>query len=193
MKSIIIAAAISGALASLNCTATADVKTYCCPDTKSELVKTGPAGALIMMGCAADNTNKNWYWNYNGLYTAYSTQFKDCYLNTIPFNDLKGKPNQIPANPTPAPSYAWTQKALANNMFPDHIVLPDCKDDTYVLDLTRGKSGPLDKCNPNCVSQNKFPANTYFGDRQKETNMASDFPRPNPSPGWPWARRGRRV
>ncbi|KAG7059512.1 hypothetical protein JMJ77_0006874 [Colletotrichum scovillei] len=170
MKSIIIAATISGALASLNCTATAEVKTYCCPDTKSELVKTGPAGALIMMGCAADNTNnsestdekiRNWYWNYNGLYTAYSTQFKDCYLNTIPFNDLK--------------------------------VLPDCKDDTYVLDLTRGKSGPLDKCNPNCVSQNKFPANTYFGDRQKETNMASDFPRPNPSPGWPWARRGRRF
>ncbi|KAK1660016.1 hypothetical protein BDP55DRAFT_678004 [Colletotrichum godetiae] len=58
MKSIIIAATISGALASLNCTAIAEVKTYCCPDTKSELVKTGPAGALIMMGCAADNTNK---------------------------------------------------------------------------------------------------------------------------------------
>ncbi|KAK1728265.1 uncharacterized protein BDZ83DRAFT_767034 [Colletotrichum acutatum] len=193
MKSIIVAAAISGALASLNCTATADVKTYCCPDIKSELVKTGPAGALIMMGCAADNTNKNWYWNYNGLYTAYSTQFKDCYLNTIPFNDLKGKPNQTLTNPTSAPSYAWARKSLANNTFPDHIVLPDCKDDTYVLDLTRGKSGPLDKCNPNCVSQNKFPANTYFGDRQKETNMASNFPRPNPSPGWPWVRRGRRV
>ncbi|KAK1475832.1 hypothetical protein CCUS01_16863 [Colletotrichum cuscutae] len=168
MKSIIIiAATISDALASLNCTATAEVKTYCCPDTKSELVelvKTGPAGALIMMGCAADNTNKyikELVLNYNGLYTAYSTQFKDCYLNTIPFNDLK--------------------------------VLPDCRDDTYVLDLTRGKSGPLDKCNPNCVSQNKFPANTYFGDRQKGTNMASDFPRPNPSPGWPGVRRGRRV
>ncbi|KAJ0312502.1 hypothetical protein COL516b_001586 [Colletotrichum fioriniae] len=163
MKSIIIAAAISGALASLNCTATADVKTYCCPDTKSELVKTGPAGALIMMGCAADNTNKYIavLRTMNNSSETYSTQFKDCYLNTIPFNDLK--------------------------------VLPDCKDDTYVLDLTRGKSGPLDKCNPNCVSQNKFPANTYFGDRQKETNMASDFPRPNPSPGWPWARRGRRV
>ncbi|KAF9870612.1 hypothetical protein CkaCkLH20_11918 [Colletotrichum karsti] len=160
--SIILAAAASGALASLNCTATADIKTYCCPDTTSEVVKTGPAGALIMMGCAADNTNKNWYWNYNGLYTPYSTQFKECYLNTIPFNDLK--------------------------------VLPDCKDDTYVLDLTRGKSGPLDKCNPNCVSQNKFPANTYFGDRQKETNMAVNFPRPGGGGGgWPWRGRKRQV
>ncbi|KAI8152897.1 hypothetical protein K4K49_004303 [Colletotrichum sp. SAR 10_70] len=91
MKYILVLSLVSGALASLNCTSTANVKTYCCPDTNSEVVKTGPAGALIMMGCAADNTNKNWYWNYNGLYTAYSTQFKDCYLNTIPFNDLKGK------------------------------------------------------------------------------------------------------
>ncbi|WQF84328.1 hypothetical protein CDEST_09342 [Colletotrichum destructivum] len=183
MKTLIIAAAASGALASLNCTATAEVRTYCCPDIKSEVVKTGPSGALVMLGCAADNTNKyvpslgetscgmcvmlltvyqrNWYWNYNGLYTAYSTQFKECYLNSMPFNDLK--------------------------------VLPNCKDDTYVLDLTRGKSGPLDKCNPNCVSQNKFPANTYFGDRQKETNMAADFPRPKPNPGWPWGRRERWV
>ncbi|KAK1637493.1 hypothetical protein BDP81DRAFT_317632 [Colletotrichum phormii] len=171
MKSIIIAAAVSGALASLNCTALAEVKTYCCPDTKSELVKTGPAGALIMMGCAADNTNKNWYWNYNGLYTAYSTQFKDCYLNTIPFNDLK-----VTSICLPKTTLLTTTSRL------DDTVLPDCKDDTYVLDLTRGKSGPLDKCNPNCVSQDKFPANTYFGDRQKETNMAADFPRPNPSP-----------
>ncbi|GKT89119.1 hypothetical protein Ct61P_06969 [Colletotrichum tofieldiae] len=193
MKSLIVAAAISGALASLNCTATAEIKTYCCPDTKSEVVKTGPAGALVMLGCAADNTNKyvpavfgrltvrvlltkpprNWYWNYNGLYTPYSTQFKECYLNTMPFNDLKGEREIWGGRCPPRP--------------------PDCKDDTYVLDLTRGKSGPLDKCNPNCVSQNKFPANTYFGDRQKETNMAADFPRPKPNPGWPWGRRERWV
>ncbi|TKW56915.1 hypothetical protein CTA1_5479 [Colletotrichum tanaceti] len=75
----------------LNCTATAEVKTNCCPDIKSEVVKTGPAGALVMLGCAADNSNKNWYWNYNGLYTAYSTQFKKCYLNSMPFNDFKGE------------------------------------------------------------------------------------------------------
>ncbi|GJC83376.1 hypothetical protein ColLi_06214 [Colletotrichum liriopes] len=166
MKSLIVAAAISGALASLNCTATAEIKTYCCPDTKSEVVKTGPPAPSSCWAAppttpTSTSRPSNWYWNYNGLYTPYSTQFKECYLNTMPFNDLK--------------------------------VLPDCKDDTYVLDLTRGKSGPLDKCNPNCVSQSKFPANTYFGDRQKETNMAADFPRPKPNPGWPWGRRERWV
>ena len=55
---IFLAAGATGAMASLNCTATAEVKTYCCPDATSEVVKTGPSGALIMMGCAVDNTNK---------------------------------------------------------------------------------------------------------------------------------------
>ncbi len=59
MKSIVVlGAAVSGALASLNCTLTAPLKTYCCPDTNSEVVKTSPAGSLIMIGCAADNANK---------------------------------------------------------------------------------------------------------------------------------------
>lgn len=55
-------------------------------------------------------------------------------------------------------------------------VLPDCKDDTYVLDLTAGKSGPLDECNPACLSEDDLPPDTYFGDKQLESNMASDFP-----------------
>jgi hypothetical protein len=56
--SLLIAAAATGALASLNCTTTAPIKTYCCPDGKSELVKTLPKGAVIMLGCAADLTDK---------------------------------------------------------------------------------------------------------------------------------------
>jgi hypothetical protein len=51
-------AAATGALASLNCTATAPITTYCCPDASSEVVKTSPADALIMLGCAADGTDK---------------------------------------------------------------------------------------------------------------------------------------
>ncbi|PKS11783.1 hypothetical protein jhhlp_001076 [Lomentospora prolificans] len=54
----LLAAALTGALASLNCTATAPIKTYCCPDAESELVKTIPVGGLLMLGCAVDNTEK---------------------------------------------------------------------------------------------------------------------------------------
>lgn len=56
--SIFILGAATGALASLNCTLTAPLKTYCCPDTNSEPVKETPAGGLVMLGCAADDTNK---------------------------------------------------------------------------------------------------------------------------------------
>ncbi len=55
---VIIAAIASGAMASLNCTTTAPIKTYCCPDKESEVVKESPEGALIMMGCAVDDTEK---------------------------------------------------------------------------------------------------------------------------------------
>lgn len=53
-----IAAIATGAMASLNCTSTAPIKTYCCPDVESEVVKESPEGALIMMGCAVDDTDK---------------------------------------------------------------------------------------------------------------------------------------
>jgi hypothetical protein len=56
--SLLLAAAATGALASLNCTTTAPIKTYCCPDKNSELVKTVPKGGIIMLGCAADFTDK---------------------------------------------------------------------------------------------------------------------------------------
>ncbi|PNH31107.1 hypothetical protein VD0002_g7570 [Verticillium dahliae] len=149
--SLLLLAAASGVLGSLNCTTTGPLISYCCPNTNSESVKTSPVGALIMLGCAADRTNKNWYWNWNGLYTPYTTQLRDCYLGNMAFNDLK--------------------------------VLPDCIDDQFVLDYTRGRSGPLDACNPNCVSQNKFPPDVYYGDKQTGHNMAVDFPRPGAPPG----------
>ena len=57
-------------------------------------------------------------------------------------------------------------------------VLPDCAVDDFVLELTEGGSGPLDECNPNCVSEEDFPRNTYFGDQQEGINMAEDFPVP---------------
>ncbi|KAM0326657.1 hypothetical protein ACHAQA_006526 [Verticillium albo-atrum] len=93
----------------------------------------------------------NWYWNWNGLYTPYTTQMRECYLGNMAFNDLK--------------------------------VLPECKDDQFVLDYTAGRSGPLDACNPNCVSENRFPPDVYYGDKQTGHNMAVEFPRPGaPSP-----------
>jgi len=55
---LLIGAAASGALASLNCTTTAEIKTYCCPDVNSEVVKVSPPGSLIMIGCAADDADK---------------------------------------------------------------------------------------------------------------------------------------
>ena len=48
----------SGALASLNCTLTKELKTYCCPDTSSEVVKTSPVDSMIQIGCAADDKNR---------------------------------------------------------------------------------------------------------------------------------------
>ncbi|PGH10750.1 hypothetical protein AJ80_07400 [Polytolypa hystricis UAMH7299] len=176
---LFLAAAATGTLASLNCTTTAEINTYCCPDTTSELVKTSPAGALIMLGCAADDTQLNWYWNYNGLYTPFSTDVVDCNLNGMAFQDMKGKGLRFIA-PHRTCSTIWGLSFL-----------PECKVDTFVLDLTQGKSGPLDACNPNCMSEDSFPSDTYFGDRQKETNMAVDFPAPQP-PTWPPGGVGRR-
>lgn len=56
--SFMILAATTGVLGSLNCTLTDELVTYCCPDTTSEVVKTVPVGGLVMLGCAADDTNK---------------------------------------------------------------------------------------------------------------------------------------
>lgn len=57
MKSalVLLAALASSALASLNCTTTAELTYYCCPNKNSEVVKTVPADTLIMLGCAADD------------------------------------------------------------------------------------------------------------------------------------------
>ena len=44
------------------------------------------------------------------------------------------------------------------------LVLPNCSEDDYVLQLTEGKDGPLDPCNPNCVTEEDWPDTTYFGD-----------------------------
>jgi len=56
--SLFLVAAATGALASLNCTVLEPIKTYCCPDKTSELVKTIPKGGMIMLGCAADFSDK---------------------------------------------------------------------------------------------------------------------------------------
>ncbi len=57
-KLFLLAGAASSALASLNCTLTAPLQTHCCPDSSSEVVKTSPAGSLIMIACTADDSNK---------------------------------------------------------------------------------------------------------------------------------------
>lgn len=59
MKSSVVLAAFAGhVIASLNCTLTAPLKTYCCPSFDSEVVKELPTGALVMTGCAVDDTDK---------------------------------------------------------------------------------------------------------------------------------------
>ncbi len=106
---LLLGAAVT-ALASLNCTTTAEVKTYCCPDTSSEVVKTSPAASFLTVGCAvASNKSvrqravpvhtetrmlidhvRAWFWDYNGLYTPFTADLKDCNLGGMPFPDLKG-------------------------------------------------------------------------------------------------------
>ncbi|RPA83176.1 hypothetical protein BJ508DRAFT_343204 [Ascobolus immersus RN42] len=122
-----------GAVASLNCTVTAPLKAYCCPDRNSEVVKEYPVGRVALLGCAADDKRDGrWFWNYNNLFTPDTRNVKDCVLNT------------------------WR--------FPNTDVLPDCGVDDYVLRLTRGKRGPLDECDPKCVTNNNIPTQFYFGD-----------------------------
>ena len=60
--------AATGVFASLNCTLTGELVTYCCPDATSEVVKTIPVGGLVMLGCASDDTNK------------YVSSTEDCYF-----------------------------------------------------------------------------------------------------------------
>lgn len=58
MKSPLLLVAAPAVIASLNCTTTAEIKTYCCPNTSSEVVKTSLPGSLMMIGCAVDDANK---------------------------------------------------------------------------------------------------------------------------------------
>lgn len=51
-----------------------------------------------------------------------------------------------------------------------------CSNATGIIDYTKGGPGPLDRCNPRCVSENDFPSRTWFGDTIHGVNMASDFP-----------------
>ncbi|PGH15966.1 hypothetical protein AJ79_02133 [Helicocarpus griseus UAMH5409] len=144
VKFLAAAALITGTLASLNCTSTAEITYYCCPDEMSEQVKTSAVGAFIEFGCAVDETDKGWFWHYNGLFTQYTTEVKDCYLNLNQFDDL--------------------------------AVLPDCAEDTIVLEYTC--DAPLRECNPNCVSEDDLPPVTFFGDKQEGDNFPEDFPPP---------------
>jgi len=59
MKPVLLLGALPGVLASLNCTLTKELKTYCCPDASSEVVKTSPVDSLIQIGCAADDLNRS--------------------------------------------------------------------------------------------------------------------------------------
>ncbi len=51
---LVIGVATTGAVAALDCTTTA----RCCPYASFELAKTSPSGPLIVVGCAAGNTDK---------------------------------------------------------------------------------------------------------------------------------------
>ncbi|KAL2111342.1 hypothetical protein VUR80DRAFT_10240 [Thermomyces stellatus] len=163
MKYLILLAAAPGALASLSCTEV-------------------PEGGLVMLACSADNTDKDFYWNYNGLYTPYSEDVVDCVLDADPFDDMKS--TSVPTLIPTIPHLAYHPHSSSNTAPSD-----------FVLEPTGGGSGPLDECNPNCVSESDLPADTHFGDKQVGINMAEDFPIPGaPDEGsWGKVSGARRV
>ncbi|KAF2453124.1 hypothetical protein BDY21DRAFT_356584 [Lineolata rhizophorae] len=94
------------AAASLNCTATAPIDMYSCPDATCDMVGTIETGELAQFGCASDQAveGERWMWNYNGYYTKSTTTVEGCNLNGMPYDNTD--------------------------------VLPMCSEDTYVLELT---------------------------------------------------------
>ncbi|KAI5782086.1 hypothetical protein DFH27DRAFT_637632 [Peziza echinospora] len=93
--------------ASLNCTATAEVKYYTCPDANCHVQGIYKVGDLIQYGCAADGTvaPNRWLYNWNGFYTQSTTNIKGCTFQGQTYQNTDVLPfcKDDPYVPTPAP------------------------------------------------------------------------------------------